>query len=294
MTDSPNAWQPVRTEDGSWTLAHPEHGEACHSRSGAWTEARERYASPCRLARRAGKLGGRPLRLLDVGTGLGLNLAAALEAVEGEAGASLDVLALEREREVLERAAGEWGPERLPPEAERWHEPVRRALTAALEAGDVLGRAAAVPLGGRSRLRLGLGDATRLLPLLGGGQGFDAVFLDPFSPRVEPELWTPGFLDEVARRMAPESLLSTFTVSLGVRAALRAAGLRVGPGPRVGAKREGTLASPDLDLGRFDPRTERRVAARAGRPAGEGPGPGGGRGRKIPPGGDLAELDSLE
>ena len=39
-------WKPERTEDGSWTLLHPEHGEACHSHSGGWLEARERYAPP--------------------------------------------------------------------------------------------------------------------------------------------------------------------------------------------------------------------------------------------------------
>src|SRR6185295_962595 len=86
---------------------------------------------------------------------------------------------------------------------------------------------------------------------------------DPFSPRVEPELWQPAFLREVARRMAPGSRLSTYSASISVRAGLLAAGLRVGPGARVGTKSSGTLTSPDEDPGVFDARTQRRLAKRA-------------------------------
>jgi hypothetical protein len=50
-----------------------------------------------------------------------------------------------------------------------------------------------------------------------------------------------------------------------VRAGLRAAGLHVGPGPRVQDKAQGTLAGPDpLDV-RFDARTQRRLDTRAAR-----------------------------
>jgi hypothetical protein len=63
--------------------------------------------------------------------------------------------------------------------------------------------------------------------------------------------------------MAPGSILSTYSASIGVRAGLLAAGLRVGPGARVGTKSSGTLASPDEDPGDFDARTQRRLAKRA-------------------------------
>ena len=89
------------------------------------------------------------------------------------------------------------------------------------------------------------------------------MFLDAFSPRVDPALWETSFLGEIARRMAPGSWLSTYTVSLAVRARLMAHGLRVGPGAAVGAKRAGTLARPSGELARFDRRTEQRLARRA-------------------------------
>jgi tRNA U34 5-methylaminomethyl-2-thiouridine-forming methyltransferase MnmC len=111
-------------------------------------------------------------------------------------------------------------------------------------------------------LRLVLGDARESIANL-PESSFDAVFLDAFSPRVEPELWTPAFLREIAARMAPGSLLSTYSASLAVRAGLAAVGLRVGPGARVGTKSSGTLASPDRTLDPFPARLERRLARRA-------------------------------
>lgn len=260
--DPSTAWTTFVTADGSRTLLHPVHGEACHSRAGAWQQARERYAGACRLAERLEGI----VRLLDVGTGAGLNLAAALEALAGGS-AELLVDSLERDRSVVEAGLAL----AQPPEVERWLAPVREALAAALQGADD------VPLGS-GRLRLRLGDARETIRSLPEHARFDAVFLDPFSPRVEPELWQPGFLSEIARRMAPGSRLSTYSASLSVRAALRAAGLGVGPGPRVGTKSSGTLASPDVDLGSFDDRTRRRIERRAGRSAGLGIDGGGGSG----------------
>jgi tRNA U34 5-methylaminomethyl-2-thiouridine-forming methyltransferase MnmC len=244
--DPRNPWTALVTADGSWTLLHPVHGEACHSRSGAWRQARERYASACRIAEHRG---GR-IRLLDVGTGAGLNLAAALASASAE----LHAVTLERDRSVVEAGLAL----EQPPEVDRWLAPVRAALLEALAGADD------VPLGS-GRLRLILGDARETLRSLPEDLRFDAVFLDSFSPRVEPELWQPEFLREIARRMAPGSVLSTYSASLSVRAGLRAAGLQVAPGPRVGTKSSGTIASPDVELGSFDERTRKRIGRRAAR-----------------------------
>jgi chorismate dehydratase len=229
------SWRALGTADGSATLVHPVHGEACHSRAGAWQEARERYAQACRLP----EFRGETFRLLDVGTGLRLNLAAALEALEGT-GAGLEAVTLERDPSVIEAGLAL----HQPPEVERWLERVREGIES-------------------DSIHLLLGDARETLPALDRELRFDAVFLDPFSPRVEAELWTSGFLAEVARRMAPGSLLSTYSAATVVRAGLLAAGLRVGPGGRVGTKGEGTLASPDLTLESFGERARRRIERRA-------------------------------
>lgn len=292
-------WRLLQTADGSFTLAHPEHGESFHSLSGAWTQACERYVAGCRIAERLARRPGAELRVLDIGTGLGLNLAALLRAAE-EAGAGVRVTSCERSREAIGRAL-ELGA-RLPAPAtesarlaERWLAPVRAALERALALSSEAGPGAFVPFGGRGELRLMLGDARLGLPALARaepGELYDAVFLDPFSPRVEPASWEPAFLRRVAGSMAPGSWLSTYCAATAVRAGLRAAGLRVGAGARVGAKREGTLASPDGEPPPLDPRTQRRIERRAAAlrdPAGAGAPPG----REIPraPGSFAAPVD---
>jgi len=255
-------WIERRTADGSSTLAHAAHGETYHSTSGAWTQARERYARECRLGERAREIAsegarerGRVLHLLDIGTGLGLNLAAALEAVEGT-GVALAATTCELDEALLAHVVSS---PRAPADLEIRHAPVRAALAAALASRT----AESVALDGGGTLRLLLGDARAMVAKLPLEPRFDAVFLDPFSQRVEPGLWEPEFLREVARRMAPGSILSTYSAATAVRAGLFASGLRIGRGARVGGKREGTLAGPDRDLPPLDARVLRRIAARA-------------------------------
>jgi len=249
-SDVPGArWHVRLTGDGTPTLVHPAHGQACHSDHGAWHEARTRYAEACRLSEHATSKS--LVRVLDIGTGPGWNLAAALHAVE-TAGARLEVHTFELDPDVLRVAIARFGDH---PHAEHLA-PVRAALDAALAC------APPVTLGERSRLHLHLGDARETLVRLPEDPVFDAVFLDPFSPRVAPELWRPCFLEQLARRMAPGSFLSTYSTSLEVSAALHAVGLRVGRGPKVGRK-SGSLASPDRVPPELPERTRRRIERRA-------------------------------
>lgn len=262
-----DAWRLLRTDDGSPTLVHPMHGEACHSRAGAWLEARERYALACRVREHALELRARgrdAFRLLDVGTGLGINVAAALQALDGTE-IVLDVLTLELDRSVLDAtialAKGGALHRGAPHECVRFHAPVVDALERAL--GDERRRVASRGL----RLELLLGDARTTLLEHADARPFDAVFLDAFSPKVDGALWEPAFLAAIAARMTEEAILSTYTVSLAVRAGLAAAGLHVAPGGRVGTKAQGTLArrAPfPPDAPGFDARTERRIARRSG------------------------------
>ena len=191
-----------------------------------------------------------------MGTGLGLNLAAALAECDGT---PLDVLTLESDPEVLRAALDlPLGPEPAVP-----HQRVCRASLAAALAEP----GCAVPFGAGS-LRLLLGDGQRTLADQPRDLRFDAVFLDPFSPARGRALWERAFLAEVAVRMTDRALLSTYCASLAVRIELVHAGLSVGRGPPVGTKTSGTLAcraTSRRSLPPLEPRTERRLASRVAR-----------------------------
>jgi hypothetical protein len=246
--------QPSRTADGSWTLLHGGHGEGFHAREGAWTQAVLRYARECRLRERGEELaahGACSLRLLDIGTGLGLNIAAALHELDG-LGLVLEVEGFEIDPAVPRAAVA------LPPETGSGAAFVARARGALSNWIDACRHAGVVEAPGL-RLRLHLGDARTALARLPPEPRFDAVFLDPFSPKVDPALWRADFLGEIARRMAPAARLSTYAAGSAVRRALHEAGLQVGRGARVGAKREGTLASHADGLPPLEPRQVRRL-----------------------------------
>jgi tRNA U34 5-methylaminomethyl-2-thiouridine-forming methyltransferase MnmC len=118
-------------------------------------------------------------------------------------------------------------------------------------------------------LELRLGDAREgARALLAQGARFDAIFLDAFSPGVEPDLWSADFLGDLGRLLTSTGRLSTYTVAMGVRASLARAGLRVGEGGRVGAKAGGTLASPSGDVPPLLPRVAAKLARRLERDGG--------------------------
>lgn len=205
MTDP----RPYPTADGSFTFFSEEFGEAYHSRQGAHLEAREKFAIPCQLAVKARRS---RLAILDICYGLGYNSAAALDAIwQVNPACHVTLVALERDRHI---------PERAVPFFARRPLPVRDAI-ADLAYGQ---RCERPSLGAR----LLLGDARQTVREIDADFRADAIFLDPFSPRVCPQLWTVEFLARAAARLAPDGLLATYSCAAAVRTALDLAGLHVG------------------------------------------------------------------
>ncbi len=239
---------PVLTSDGSPTLFHEGAGEHYHSLSGAHLEARQRFVWPCRIVETA-LLHGH-VRILDIGFGLGTNLAWAVHEVQrGAPGATIEIVSLEQDLLPLSRLAPHL--EALP-----------EARLAVMLRGLVTHLSWQQP---GVNLTLVVGDATR--EILHIETGFDAAFLDPFSPKRNPEPWKAPFLASVRRRMAEGGILSTYSSARAVRLALLRSGWQIGLGPAVGTKSSGTLASagsvtpalPTLDE-KLQRKLEQRVA----------------------------------
>ncbi len=208
-------WTPHPTHDGSFTFFSEEFGETFHSLQGARSEAFQKFAVATHLPQRAAQSS---LTLLDICYGLGYNTAAALEAIWAvNPDCRVLVHGLEIDATVPQ---GALRPEMLA----GWSPQVQQILGQLAEAQHCqLAQLEA---------HLWLGDARQTLPEL-GRRGFqaDAIFLDPFSPRCCPQLWTVEFLQQVGSCLAPTGTLATYSRSAAVRSALLQAGLGLGTIP---------------------------------------------------------------
>jgi tRNA U34 5-methylaminomethyl-2-thiouridine-forming methyltransferase MnmC/glycine/D-amino acid oxidase-like deaminating enzyme len=237
--------------DGSHGLYSRRYGESYRSRHGARTESWHVFVAGSGVAARLAA--GLPTTVLEIGLGTARNLAGCA-AVALAFGTSLRYVALERE--VLPAQAwAEQESDALGPPA------FRAALLAARAAWDVReGRRCALAFAG-VRVELIVGDASALP----WPEAVDAVFLDGFSPAVNPELWDPALLARVAASLRPGGTVVSYCVRGNVRRALAAAGLHVErrPGPpggkreRLWARRPGTA---DQRSGQAAALAGRRVA----------------------------------
>lgn len=207
--------EPILTQDGTPTLFHPVYGEAYHPRQGALLQARRLY-----LEKTLTHLHPAP-RVLEVGLGLLVNFRVTLESALRR-GVRLRYLAVEREP--------------LPPELLAQ---VRLPLSRAEEVFEELlrgwpGERFSGPWG---ELRVVFGDV-RDAPLPRGWA--TAVYLDPFSPRVNPEPWSLSVLQRLRGALRLGGRLATYSAQGAFRLALKEAGFALHRVPGVG-KREWTV-----------------------------------------------------
>ncbi len=223
---------PVETKDGSSTFYSDTFGEWFHNREGACNEAQKTYVEASNLAERAK---GKGLKILDVCYGLGYNTAAALETIwRVNPRCEVEVQALEIDIEVARSAIAQGLTQQYSPE-------VQMALSA-IATDQKVARASRLEKSLLANLRLG--DARQQIqPLVEAGWQADIIFLDPFSPRNCPQLWTVEFLQLVAQCSNPtEGILVTYSCAAAVRAALQLTGLSITSSYSGGRKWPGTIA----------------------------------------------------
>lgn len=212
---TPRPWIPQPTGDGSFTFFSEAFGEAFHSRQGARAEAMHKFAQATELMQKAQQP---RLRLLDVCYGLGYNTAAALETIWNvNPACEVELYGLELDVTVPQAAIA-------PPLIHSWSPAVQTVLQQM-----ALAHASTTPY---LNAKLFIGDARQTIQFLCElSFQADAIFFDPFSPRRCPQLWTIEFFSLVARCLAPQGKLATYSRSAAVRSAMQAAGLAIGTIP---------------------------------------------------------------
>ncbi|HII71179.1 TPA: hypothetical protein HA265_00305 [Candidatus Woesearchaeota archaeon] len=205
--------RPITTKDSSITFHSDRYDETYHSVSGAKEEAIKKFAEPCGIA------GYNRVAVLDICFGLGYNSAAALDLFRGD---HIEIVALEDDPGIIDQI------KHISVDFSSY--PVIKTLAKDRVFKD-----------SRADLRLLIDDARQAIKSLPSDH-FDVIFLDPFSPKKCPELWTEGFFKEIFRVCKKESMLATYSCARVVRDNLRSAGFIVTDGPVVGRKAPGTLA----------------------------------------------------
>ncbi len=210
----------IATEDGSLTLYDAARDIHYRSIHGAATEARHVFIDGARLPERVG-----PWRVLELGFGAATTFTQTLAALlASPLATSLRYDSVERAPVSCDDVA------HLPEEA--------RALACAVLEGAPVARSA----DGRVQLALHRCD---WLNLDLGDARFDAIYLDPFSPAIDPDAWSVRAMEVAVAHMADDAILATYGASRAARRAMIAAGLHVATRPGTGRKREVTVAALD-------------------------------------------------
>lgn len=206
----------VTTKDGSATFHSSEYDETYHSVSGALEEADKKYSQVCRISDRE------ECDVLDICFGLGYNSAAAIDAFQGK---RLRIVGLENYQGIVDEIV------KMEDEYPfKCREVMQRVAKEGMYKDDLLD------------VSLVMGDARDTIKELNAGS-FDVVFLDPFSPKKCPELWTPEFFAEVYRVLRAGGMVATYSCARLVRENFAAAGFSVSDGPVVGRRGPGTVAT---------------------------------------------------
>lgn len=198
----------VKTKDNSETFFNEEYGEAYHSLTGAMEEAEEKYIKP---------LGVKDHQvILDICFGLGYNSFAAIEHAK-----HLKIIALEKDQEILNHLQNL--------NINNTYNKIIKVLAKEHHYKDE-----------NYDLKLLLGPAQETIKTI--KEHFDVVFLDPFSPKKNPELWTAEFFKEIFIRMKPGAKMATYSCARSVRDNLKTVGFIVTDGPAVKRRGPSTTA----------------------------------------------------
>ncbi len=230
----------IITADGTETLFNEEFGEAYHStKAGAYTESLEKFIKPTKVVEKSLKNG--KVSILDVGFGLGYNVSTAISEIRRNSNtAVIDVVSVEKDINVFNKIRKLNKPNFL------------KEVYDLILSGDFSSqfeyKIYTVNKDNVS-LKVIFGEGRRVLKFLSKeGKKFDAVFYDPFSPKVNTEMWTVNIFKLVRNLMMDDSILATYSASLAVRKGLIEAGFKIGLVDPVGRKSFSTVASVNGEI----------------------------------------------
>ena len=226
----------VKTDDGSYSIKSKEINhkvETLHTSTGAISESFEKFIKPLKLNY------DEDIAILDICAGLGYNSSAAIDDFmkNSDGSTNLHIDMLEISKPTL--AAGLMVPS--PIEA---HDITKKAIEQSLIDCDYASLELEETVIPRNiDLKIHIDDARQVIQKL-PDNAYDAIFLDPFSQNMSPELVSVEFFREFRRVIKDDGIVCTYTSSAPVRMGFIEADFYVSLGPIFGRFQGGTLASP--------------------------------------------------
>jgi len=244
----------ILTADGTETFLNEEYKEAYHStKAGAYTESLYKFVLPCKIPQLAKK--GR-IKILDVGFGLGYNVAVAIKtALQENSSVDLEIFSIEKDISVFEKIKSLSFPENLKSIFDfllsgKFQKYFLKNFTFDsyfIEKDNI-------------KVKVLIGEGRQILKKLAQGNfKFDAVFYDAFSPKVNTEMWTLDIFKVVKNLMKDEAVLATYSASLAVRKGLLEAGFNIGLVEPVGRKSYSTVATVKGDIPPLTEKEKKRL-----------------------------------
>lgn len=227
----------VKTDDGSYSIKSKEINhkvETLHTSTGAISESFEKFIKPLKLNY------DEDIAILDICAGLGYNSSAAIDDFlkNSDGSANLHIDMLEISKPTL--AAGLMVPSPI-----KAHDITRKAIEESLidcEYASLELEETIIPE--NIDLKIHIDDARQVIQKL-ENNSYDAIFLDPFSQNMSPELVSVDFFKEFRRVIKENGIVCTYTSSAPVRMGFIEADFYVSLGPIFGRFQGGTLASPN-------------------------------------------------
>ena len=229
----------VLTDDGSYSINSKEINhkiETLHTSTGAISEAFEKFIKPMKFDYT------KDIAILDICAGLGYNSSAAIDDfLKNSSNSNLTI-------DMVEISAATLACGLLVPSPIKAHDITRRAIEQELIKEDYATlEIEKTEIPQNIDINVFIEDARKTVQNLDDNT-YDAIFLDPFSQNMAPELFSLEFFKEFRRIIKDTGIVATYTSSAPVRAGFIEADFSIGLGPIFGRKQGGTLASPSQEM----------------------------------------------
>ncbi|MBE6508499.1 MAG: SAM-dependent methyltransferase [Methanobrevibacter sp.] len=225
----------VLTDDGSYSINSKEINnkiETLHTSTGAISESFEKFIKPMKFDY------SKDIAILDICAGLGYNSSAAIADFMRNSNRNLTIDMVEISKATL--ACG-----LLVPSPIKEHDITKKAIEDELIKQDYASlQLEKCEIPDNISINVYIEDARQTVQKL-KDNSYDAIFLDPFSQNMAPELFSLEFFKEFRRVIKDDGIVATYTSSAPVRAGFIETGFYIGQGPIFGRKQGGTLASPN-------------------------------------------------